>query len=91
MPLPTGTIAGRSLPPARRKRRGLYKDCEVLDEATVSDLSPEEISRMGRGELVRVVHIARTPAASVRLEYLDHQTLLRLAHQARLACCHRNR
>ena len=56
-----------------------------------SDLSAQQVSRMTRNELVRVVRAARTPAAQWRLEYYDGDTLRLLAYQARLCCQHRTR
>ena len=87
----TGFLAARKPRAARLGRTVRYKDREKLDDATVSNLSAEEIRRMGRRELVRVVEFARTPASRMRLDYQDHDTLRRLAHQARLTCRHRNR
>jgi hypothetical protein len=62
---------------------------EALDQATISELYSKQISRMTRSELARVVCAGRLPASRVRLEFLDHRTLERLAHLARLCCQNR--
>lgn len=62
---------------------------EALDRATIAELPVKQVGRMSRSELTRVVRSSPLPAARARLEYLDHETLKRLAHMARLSC--RNR
>jgi len=62
---------------------------EALDQAEIANLSSMQISRMTRGELTRMVRASRLPVLRARPEYLDRDTLERLAHVGRLAC--RNR
>lgn len=62
---------------------------EALDQATVAELSSKQISRMTRPELVRIVRAGQLPASGARLKFLDHRTLERLAHLARLSCHNR--
>lgn len=57
--------------------------------ATIAQLSADRIQRFSRVELVRVVRASGIPVRSGRLEYLDRATLERLAHLAKLSCCHR--
>jgi hypothetical protein len=64
-----------------------------FDDATIADLSPQEISRMIRDELVRVIRGARlrqlNTASDKHLEYYDRSTLERLVYLARRCCRHR--
>ena len=62
---------------------------EALDRATIAELPARQLGRMNRSELARLVRSSPVPAARARLEYLDHETLQRLAHMACLSC--RNR
>jgi hypothetical protein len=62
---------------------------EALDRTTIAELPVKQVSRMSRAELARVVRSSPLPTTRARLEYLDHETLQRLAHMACLAC--RNR
>jgi hypothetical protein len=62
---------------------------EALDRETVAELSSRQVRRMSHSELARVVRSSPLPAERARLEYLDHETLQRLAHLACLSC--RNR
>ncbi|MFW6171418.1 MAG: hypothetical protein ACODAD_13075 [Planctomycetota bacterium] len=57
--------------------------------ATIAQLSADRIQRFSRVELARVVRASGIPVRSGRLEYLDRATLERLAHLAKLSCCHR--
>ncbi len=86
MPLSTNTLSPRKPSAARRRRAEPFYHQEALDDATISELSSKQISRMTQGELVRTVRAARIPAGKLRLEYFDRATLQRLAHQARLCC-----
>ncbi|MFO7903400.1 MAG: hypothetical protein ACQESR_21105 [Planctomycetota bacterium] len=80
-----------SLPPARRKREQpeLRVHREALDRATIAELPSQQVGRMSRSELARVVRASPIPPLRARLEYLDRSTLERLAHLACLSC--RNR
>lgn len=69
--------------------RSVSNTADALDDTAIADLSPLHISRMTRGELVRVIKAARLPllTSSEHLEFRDRETLERLVHLAR-RCCH---
>lgn len=64
-------------------------DRQGSERATIARLSAERIRQLSRSELVRVVRVSQIPVRSGRLDYLDRPTLERLAHLAKLTCCHR--
>jgi len=89
MSLLSGTLhkTNRSSPIHRATTR--QEPEEALDRATIAELPVKQVRRMSRSELARVVRSSPLPAARARLEYLDGETLERLAHLACLSC--RNR
>jgi hypothetical protein len=70
--------------------RGSPERAEVLDSATIAEISSSDIERMTSEELARVVWAADLPhlppVVESRLDYRDRPTLEKLAHQARLCC-----
>lgn len=60
------------------------------DKASVAALSPVEIARLTRSELITAICAAELPVLSSRnaerLQYLDRWTLERLVHLARYCC-----
>lgn len=63
---------------------------EALDQSDVAELSPVQISRMTRDELVRVIRAAQLPLVrpeiDEQLEFYDRPTLVRLVYLARRCC-----
>lgn len=88
---PIGTTGPRG---TKRAARGLAADVhgetDVLDKADVARLSPQQIYRMSRDEMVRAVRAADLPLVdretSQRLMYCDRETLERLVYLARRCC-----
>jgi hypothetical protein len=62
---------------------------DALDRSTIAEMPAKQIRRMSRSELARVIRSSPLPPAQARLEYLDLETLQRLAHMACFSC--RNR
>jgi hypothetical protein len=62
---------------------------DALDRTTIAELPARQVRRMSRSELARVVRSSALPPARAQLEYLDLETLQRLAHMACFSC--RNR
>jgi len=65
-------------------------DVEALDKATIAELTPDDICRMTRSELVRVIRSAGMPLPREKdfeqLELHDRETLQRLVYLTRRCC-----
>jgi hypothetical protein len=89
MSLPLGTLHKPRQSSTFRAGTVPPESDDALDRSTIAELPAKQVRRMGHSELARVVRSSPLPAAQVQLEYLDHETLRRLAHLACLSC--RNR
>ena len=83
------SIMSRSLRMHSLAKPDCRKPEEALEQTMIAELSSREVTSMTRGELIRVVQVSPPPGELIRTEYLDDQTLQRLAHLARLSCVNR--
>lgn len=91
--MPNGTVEAppkEIVKPARSKRPADGRPAEVRSKAEVARLSPQQIYKMGREEMVQAIRVAQLPQVdrqtSQRLMYCDRATLERMVYLARRSC-----
>jgi hypothetical protein len=93
-------VASVSVPPRGNSmhrpaaRCQTFQGADALDGTIIAALTAQQVARMTRPELVRVILASRLPmllpGLGLRLRYRDRPTLRRLVFLARECCRHRS-